>query len=56
MEGVKVKDYGLSFVWECLKRYFGGSREILWVCLAGMLISAALMIFRKRKDKVSTMN
>lgn len=56
MEGVRIKDYGLRFVWECLKRYFGDSWQIALVCLAGLLVSAALMIFRKKKDGVSSLN
>lgn len=47
MNGVSVRQYGLSFVWECLKRYLGESWLIAAVCLAGMILTALFLTFRK---------
>lgn len=51
MEGVSVSKYGLGFVLECLKRYFGDSWEILAVCLCGMIVSAAVLLRGSRRRR-----
>lgn len=48
MEGVKAADYGLLFVWECLKRYLGRSWPVLAVFLAGLVFSAVLIVRQRR--------
>lgn len=50
MEGVKVSQYGLLFVWECLKKYFGGSWEIAAVCLLGMIVSPLFLLWEKNTE------
>ena len=39
MGGVTIREYGLSFVWVCLKNYIGRSWPILAIFLAGIIIS-----------------
>ncbi len=58
MEGVKVSSYGLYFVFECLRRYLGGSWYIAGLFLLGLLIWPVLS--RKKsadgEESVSTIS
>ena len=51
MGGVSVREFGLRFVWECLKRYVGKSWPILVIFLAGIAVSLLLLLRGRKKEK-----
>ena len=50
MGGVTIKEYGLSFVWVCLKNYIGRSWPVLAIFLAGIIISIIVSVLGKKKE------
>ena len=50
MGGVTVREYGLRFVWECLKKYVGESWPVLVIFLAGILISLILFLKGRKRE------
>ncbi len=50
MGGVTVREYGLSFVWVCLKNYIGKSWPILAIFLAGILVSVLVSLLGRKKE------
>ena len=50
MGGVTVREYGLAFVWACLKKYVGGSWPILVIFLAGIAATILLSVRGKKRD------
>ena len=56
MGGVTIREYGLSFVWVCLKNYIGRSWPILAIFLAGIIISVIVTVLgRKRENPLEVM-
>jgi hypothetical protein len=56
MEGITVSKAGLSFVMECFRKYVGQSWEIAVFCLAGMIVSALIIIRSRRTMRANGMN
>ena len=50
MSGVTIKEYGLRFVWVCLKKYMGGSWPILVIFAAGMLAGLLVRLLSQKKE------
>ena len=53
MGGVTIKEYGLSFVWVCLKNYIGRSWPVLAIFLAGIIISIIVSVLGKKNLTLS---
>ena len=51
MSGVTIKEYGLRFVWVCLKKYMGGSWPILVIFAAGMLAGIIVTLLSRKKEE-----
>ena len=56
MEGITVSGAGLSFVMECFRKYVGQSWEVAVFCLAGMIVSALIIICSRRMMRADGMN
>lgn len=51
MAGITIKEYGLAFVWACLKEYLGASWPIALIFVVGIAVGiAAVIMKRKKKD------
>lgn len=50
MTGVTVKEYGLGFVWACLKGYLGDSWPILLIFAAGIIAGILLAVKGKKNE------
>ena len=47
MAGITIKEYGLTFVWACLREYLGGSWPILLIFAVGIAAGIVLALIRK---------
>ncbi|MBR1900362.1 MAG: hypothetical protein IJ820_04790 [Lachnospiraceae bacterium] len=50
MGGVTIREYGLSFVWVCLKNYIGRSWPVLVIFLVGIVISVIMSILGRKRE------
>ena len=50
MSGITVKEYGLTFVWACLKEYLGASWPILLIFILGTVIGILVPFLIRRKE------
>ena len=50
MAGITIKEYGLTFVWACLREYLGRSWPILLIFAAGILAGILVSVFGKEKE------
>ena len=50
MAGITVKEYGLYFVWACLKEYLGASWPVLVIFLAGCAAGILFYILKRKKE------
>ena len=50
MSGITVKEYGLTFVWACLREYLGASWPILLIFAAGCLAGILLPLISREKE------
>lgn len=50
MSGITLKEYGLTFVWECLKEYLGHSWPLLLIFLAGTAAAILIPVFGRKKE------
>ena len=50
MAGITIKEYGLTFVWACLREYLGRSWPILLIFAAGIVAGILFSVFKKEKE------
>lgn len=50
MSGITIKEYGLTFVWACLREYLGDSWPILLIFAVGIIAGILLAHFGSQKD------
>lgn len=50
MAGITIKEYGLTFVWACLKEYLGRSWPILLIFVLGCVAGIVAAIAGKKRD------
>lgn len=50
MAGITIKEYGLAFVWVCLKEYLGRSWPILAIFAAGTVACLLLAMLGRKED------
>ncbi len=50
MTGITVKEYGLGFVWACLKEYVGASWPVLAIFAAGLVAGILLAVLGRKKE------
>ncbi len=50
MTGITVKEYGLGFVWACLREYVADSWPILLIFAAGLVAGILLAVTKKKQE------
>ena len=46
MAGITIKEYGLTFVWACLKEYLGSSWPILLLFALGIIVGICMALMK----------
>lgn len=51
MAGISIKEYGLTFVWACLREYLGASWPFLLIFCLGILAGILMPHLKKKKRR-----
>ena len=52
MAGISIKEYGLTFVWACLREYLGASWPFLLIFCLGILAGILMPHLKKKKEAI----
>ena len=50
MAGISIKEYGLTFVWACLREYLGAPWPFLLIFCLGILAGILMPHLKKKKE------